>query len=183
MEDRESTYIEFVTARYSALAQLWAHQNTTRLQWPAVVIGAAFLVISTIFPSDQAGWDIILDRDRWGKDPIPVLKLGIPLVFSGVGTLVMLYIMERATTNMYAILREIHKLEEHMGVCIQFKTLTHPRGLSGGRLISVYMALFMAIPMTLSGCVFSMGLLKGLIVALVIAAFYTAILYRLIKHR
>jgi hypothetical protein len=172
MEDQEFAHPEFVTARYCALTQLWAHQNATRFQWPAVVISAAFLVISMILSSDGLDPKNLLEQNQWGKDD--ALFAGVPLFFSGVGTLVMLYIMERAGKNMQAIQGEIHQIEKHMRVGVRFEMLNHPRGMRGGKLISAYMAV-MGILMTLSGCLLALGLRNGLIAALVIALFFIAV--------
>lgn len=148
---------EFSRLQYSTLISVWTHHNSTRLQWPAIIIGAAFVVIANGNFSD-----VIYIQD-WGLKPELIIKAGIPLLLAGLGTFIMLYIMQRASKHMQAVEDVIDQIEAQEGVVIgqRFKQINHQKGFSGPKLITLFMVFCLAIPMTFFGCVICFGIFKG----------------------
>lgn len=152
---------ELLLKQRSDLKDLWTHHNGTQLQWPSVVIGAALLVISNILSGSTSK---LLDPSLWGHDPEVILKYGVPLIIAGLGINVMLYTMARARKIMNVIEGEIMLIENSLGISRgNFHVINHPGGLSGTRILRVYIALFLGFPTVIFGTAFVMGLQWSLI--------------------
>jgi hypothetical protein len=150
---------EFENARYAALVDLWCHHNTIQLQWPPVIVGAALLIISSIMPGKVSK---ISNHSYWGNDLELILVVGIPMLLTGLGLLILIYIMKRARTIMIDLEQQISTIDELRGVERGFYLINHPPGLSGARLISHYLLICFALPITTFGILLSVGLRLGI---------------------
>jgi hypothetical protein len=164
--------------RYNALTQLWIHHNTTQLQWPAVVIGAALLVGSSETVAAQLR--LLPLNLPFRLPPRQAISPALLLVFTAVGLFALLYTMRRARHIMSLVEAELDLLEgtfSKNGTETPSRLLSHinhpePRIPSGPGLIrSVMLAL--SLVMLFSGTDLLFGLLPGLLVtALVFLAYY-----------
>lgn len=127
---------DFVATRYSTLAQLWAHHNTTQFQWPPIILGAVFVAVSLLV--DKVTIDALIKTEEWGQDPAVRFGAGVPLIFIGIGTMVMLYTMARARKIMGRLEKELVEIDR------TFRKANHPRGMSGAKLVWRFMALVAA---------------------------------------
>jgi hypothetical protein len=156
--------------RYQMLINLWAHHNTMQFQWPAVIITAALLIISTVIPSRFSN---ISNFQSWGHDLALIITVGVPLLLTGVGMIALLYTMGRGQKIMSETEREIVKIEKELDKnYIDFSYLNHPKGFSGARLLRFYMTLCLAIPITLFGAMFIWGVTIGVIVCATISTIW-----------
>lgn len=151
---------EFQNARYSALIILWCHHNTIQLQWPPVIVGAALLIISNIIPGKITK---ISNSSIWGKDPELILVVGIPMLVTGLGLLILIYIMKRARSIMGHLENQISAMDRSANIEKGFHLINHPPGFSGARLIFQYLLICCALPITIFGAIFSFGLKFGFI--------------------
>lgn len=152
--------------RYTWLIDLWSHHNSTQLQWPALVISAALIVISIVIPNQLP---LLTQVNLWGVDTTLALGAGIPLVLAGLGIVVILYMMGRAQSILTRIELEIAQVEEKLGESgCPFRTLNHSAGLSGVTLVRLFIVSFLALPTILLGWIFIIGPIAGSVVATVI---------------
>lgn len=159
MNDKDN---EFTLARYSALIELWIHHNTDQLQWPAVMIGAALIVIPIVASSYSTK---LVDVNLWGRDLPIALGAGLPFVITGTAMLVMQYLMKRSRKITAALEEEILKIENNAGkIQNNFKVLNHQEGFSGSLLIRLYMIVIIALPLNLLGFSFLVGPLWGSVI-------------------
>lgn len=172
---------EFESERYNSLFGLWCHHNATQLQWPAVVMGAALLVISTIVPAHLSG---VLDYTGWGvwnQESSLAITAGIPLALTGLGIITLLYTMGRARRIMTGIESEIVRIDKANEAEKDFHKLNHLSGFSGPKLIRGYLAFFLALPLTFFGFSFILGLVGGT-VAFGFILFVWALLERAVRR-
>jgi len=172
-KQQQSKEQEIALARYGALVGLWSHHNAASLQWPPVIISAALIVVSLVVHVSG-----ITHTNSWGVDPEIVVGAGIPLLLTGLGMITMLYIMGRSRKTSKGLEEVLVSIEEGFEVKKNIRNLNHPPGLSGLTVIRSYMALFLALPITLVGFLLTLGLLLGgiiggiLILVLLIVEFW-----------
>jgi len=160
MEAQGEQNKEFVYVRYSTLIDLWNHHNGMQLQWPAVIVGASLLVLSSVIPGKIPK---ILNHTLWGRDSELVLVVGLPMMLVGIGLVVLLNIMRRARKIMGVLENEISEIEKLSNIEKYFKDINHPRGVSGAKLLWFYLLIGFALPIMAFGTLFSFGLKYGFI--------------------
>jgi hypothetical protein len=154
---------EFMNNRYAALMDLWIHHNSILFQWPSVVISAAVIVISIVVSGSSSR---MMDITRWGSDVVLKFSAGVPLLITGIAIIVMLYQMGRSRRIVLTLDEELDSIESELGqVRTKFSRINHPKGLSGPRLIRIYMAVCLAAPMMFLGLSFIFGLIVGVILS------------------
>jgi len=157
MDDRE-----LMMLRYSTVIELWIHHNSIQLQWPAVVISAALVVISIIVPGHLAS---VTSINAWGQDPSLALSAGLPLLLTGSAILVMSYVMDRGQKIMVALESEIDAVGNQLfETRSSFKDMNHPEGISGSRMAKLYITVCLALPTVFFGLSFILGMIPGTIV-------------------
>lgn len=134
--------------RYSALVELWTHQNSTQFQWPALILGAVFVAVSLLV--DKVTIGLLVDTTKWGMDPQVRFGAGLPLLFIGTGTLIMAYAMGRHRKVMRGLEDELDNLDS------SFSGLMHPGGPSGTTLVWGFMAII-ALAALILGVIFFAG--------------------------
>jgi hypothetical protein len=152
---------KFLLARYSALTNMWTHHNSMQLQWPAIVISAALVVISIAIPGQLSA---ITNTVLWGRDASLAFNSGIPLLLTGLGIITILYMMGRGQKIMNLLESEISEIEIKLGKTDKsFKEINRPEGFSGRKLARFYMIIFLALPTIFFGFSFIFGKLIGVI--------------------
>jgi hypothetical protein len=155
--------------RYAALAQLWEHQNTTQLQWPVVIIGVVLVGLATL---SAALLSTLTVATNWGSNP-SVRTLGVCFLLAGTATAIMCHTMSRARIIMRRTERELHLIEEQLGVgspLMRFGDLNHPPGISGPLLLRLFVALAVCAPINALAFLFLFGLNTGSAMSVVVLA-------------
>src|SRR6185295_2555757 len=123
---------------------------------------ATILLLPTLLKNDPATLAIIESPPQWGHDPLLRYAVGLPLFIAGVGSILILYIMSRARRIMEDLEADMEIIEQHLGeVAGHFRTLNHPRGLSGPILLRRFLSLGVATPMVFFGAGFMAGVVAG----------------------
>jgi hypothetical protein len=152
---------QFIYSRYSSLVDTWSHQNTMQLQWPSMAITTVLIVLS-ILVSNQL--DKFLNITFWGQNRTVIIGGGIPLLLLGLGTCTMLYLMGRAQRVMRLIEEEITKIESEFEIDGKnFSLLNHPKGISGAKMVRLYLTACIAFPITFTGFLMTFGITIGII--------------------
>jgi len=131
------------------LINLWIHYNTTQLQWAPLVIGTALLIIPIIL---QNGKENIRKPELWGDDFDLFLVAGLPVFLAGIGLCVISYVMYRAQKILKQVEARIHKIDT------SFKSMAHPAGRSGAKLLLLFLSFVLAAPMLCFGYLICFGL-------------------------
>jgi hypothetical protein len=146
--------------RYTTIAQLWMHHNTTHLQWPIVIVGVVLLGLATLSSSMVP---LLAVPANWGAVP-QIRILGICFLMSGIGVALMCRVMSRARLIMSRAEEELRIIEELLGVpkpLAGFGALNHPPGTSGPRLLRYYLTFGIGLPINVLGLLFCLGSLTG----------------------
>lgn len=146
--------------RYSTIAQLWMHHNTTHLQWPVVIIGVVLVGLATLSSSMVP---LLSIPANWGATP-QIRVLGVCFLISGVAIALMCRVMSRARLIMSHAEEELRRIEELLGVpetLVWFSALNHPPGRSGPQLLRYYLTFGIGLPISTLGLLFLLGPLIG----------------------
>ncbi len=150
--------------RYSTLAQLWMHHNTTHLQWPVVIIGVVLVGLATLSASMISQVSVV---PNWGVAP-PVQALGSCFLIASIAVALMCRVMSRARLIMLRTEQELKVIEQMLGVempLVSFSELNHPPGVSGPRLLRYYLTIGIWLPITVLGLLFVAGPVPGSIMS------------------
>lgn len=150
---------DFKNTRYASLVSIWSHQNTMQLQWPSLAVTTVLVVLSIIVSNRL---DMCLQVSSWGVKSNLIFGSGVPLLLLGLGTNTMLYLMGRAKRVMNQIENEIALIEKEYSVEGKgFQIINHPKGLSGIRIVRLYLVTCLAFPITFLGFLMSFGFWIG----------------------
>ena len=147
--------------RYTALAQLWIHQNACQLQWPVVIIGLVLVGLSAF--SAPVMPLLVAPEQNWGVAPT-VRTLGVCFIVASIGIFLMCRTMGRARAIMTRAERELAIIEQQLGFrspFLDFGSLNHPPGVSGPLLLRYFLLLGVFFPVSCLGFLFVFGLQFG----------------------
>lgn len=151
--------------QYSTWVDLWKHHNDTQLKWPQFVVSASVLMLPVLLHNNYAFLTQTPLRHLLAGNPQELgLTFGIPLLLASLCNISMVYIMVRAQHNMVELEYALTLAEHDLGLPVgQFHILNHQKGVSGPRLLRIFMHCFLIWPIFLTSLSSIMGIWYGIL--------------------